>query len=78
MSEPQMPRWQRWANFRFSVIGRLLSCPPQKGQLRNTIHQLAQKTINTPLTSVGKSELEHPASNVGITRPDQPKIRLPY
>ncbi|MBL0713577.1 MAG: transposase family protein [Desulfosarcina sp.] len=49
MSEAQTPMWQRWANFRFSVIGRLLSCPPQKGQLRSTIDELAQKNYQHPI-----------------------------
>jgi len=49
MSEPQMPMWQRWAHFRFSVIGRLLSCPPQKGQLQSAIDQLAQKNYQHPI-----------------------------
>jgi|APSaa5957512622_1039677.scaffolds.fasta_scaffold17448_3 transposase InsO family protein len=49
MIEPQIPMWQRWANFRFSVIGRLLSCPPQKGQLQSAIDQLAQKNYQHPI-----------------------------
>ena len=48
MSEPQMPMWQRWAQFRFSVIGKLLSCPPQKGQLQEAIGRLAEKTYQHP------------------------------
>ena len=43
MSEPQMPMWQCWAQFRFSVIGELLSSPPPKGQLQEAIGRLAQK-----------------------------------
>lgn len=30
-----------WAEFRFSVIGRLLSCPPEPGDLRKEIEKLA-------------------------------------
>jgi len=33
----QIPMWQRWAQFRFAVIGELLSSPPEKGQLQETI-----------------------------------------
>ncbi len=43
MSDPQLPMWQRWAQFRFSVIGELLSCPPPTGQLQQAINQLAKK-----------------------------------
>jgi putative transposase len=49
MSDPQMPMWQRWAQFRFSVIGELLSCPPSKGQLQQTISQLSQKRYRHPI-----------------------------
>ena len=63
MSESQMPMWQRWAHFRFSVIGRLLSCPPEKGQLQRAIAQLAQKTYQHPIESsrqisIGASTIE--------------------
>jgi transposase InsO family protein len=40
--------WQRWAQFRLSVIGELLSCPPPKGQLQQTIGQLAKKNYRHP------------------------------
>jgi transposase InsO family protein len=43
--------WQRWAQFRFSVIGELLSCPPPKGQLQQAISQLAQKNYRHPIDS---------------------------
>ena len=49
MSEPQVPRWQRWAQFRFSVVGEFLSCPPEKGQLQKAIDQLAQKIYQHPI-----------------------------
>jgi putative transposase len=48
MIEPQLPMWQRWAQFRFSVVGELLSCPPPKGQLQHAIGQLAQKSYRHP------------------------------
>lgn len=51
MSDPQLPMWQRWAQFRFSVIGELLSCPPPKGQLQQAISQLAQKSYRHPIDS---------------------------
>ncbi len=49
MSESQLPMWQRWAQFRYSVIGELLSCPPPKGQLQKSIGQLAQKSYQHPI-----------------------------
>ena len=63
MSEPQMPMWQRWANFRYSVIGTLLSSPPQRGQLQSAIDQLAQKNYQHPIDSsrrirIGSSTIE--------------------
>lgn len=51
MNEPAIPMWQRWAQFRFSVIGELLSCPPEKGQLQRAIEQLAQKSYQHPIDS---------------------------
>lgn len=51
MSDPQLPMWQRWAQFRFSVIGELLSCPPPKGELQQAISQLAQKSYRHPIDS---------------------------
>jgi hypothetical protein len=35
MSKTQAPIWRRWGQFRFSVIGELLSSPPAKGQLQH-------------------------------------------
>ena len=63
MSAFQMPMWQQWAHFRFSVIGGLLSCPPQKGQLQKAIGRLAQKTYRHPIDSnrqiqIGSSTIE--------------------
>ncbi len=41
---------QAWSRFRFSVIGSLLSSPPQKGDLKACVRELAQKTWRHPLT----------------------------
>jgi len=49
MSELELPPWQRWARFRFSVIGELLACPPEKGQLQQAIKRLAQKNYRHPI-----------------------------
>jgi len=41
MSDPKMPRWQHWAQFRFAVIGSLLSSPPQ-GHLADFYRELGE------------------------------------
>ena len=33
----------RWAHFRFTIIGPLLSAPPEKGLLQYALCELAQK-----------------------------------
>jgi len=49
MNELQMPRWQRWAQFRFAVIGPLLSDPPPNGQLQAALKALAQQMYRHPV-----------------------------
>lgn len=49
MKDPNTPMWQRWARFRFAVIGELLSCPPSKGQLQGAIARLARQTWQHPI-----------------------------
>ena len=63
MNNDQIPMWQRWAQFRFAVIGKLLSSPPQKGQLQKAIQKLAQQTYQHPIDpdrriSLGASTIE--------------------
>jgi putative transposase len=41
---------QLWAEFRFSVIGALLSCPPKRGQLNKQLEELSQKSWKHPVT----------------------------
>lgn len=41
---------ERWAHFRFSVIGPLLAAPPQPGELRRELRQLAEKRWQHPIT----------------------------
>jgi putative transposase len=41
---------QRWAEFRFSVIGQLLAAPPPKGELATAIAALAERTWHHPIT----------------------------
>jgi putative transposase len=39
-----------WAQFRFSVVGSLLSSPPARGALQTAIRSLAEKTWSHPVT----------------------------
>jgi putative transposase len=48
MGDPKMPRWQHWAQFRFAVIGGLLSSPPEGGQLQQELQALAEKSYQHP------------------------------
>ena len=63
MNNDTMPMWQRWAQFRFAVIGKLLSSPPPKGQLQKAIEALARQTYRHPIDadrqiSLGASTIE--------------------
>lgn len=44
--------YARWARLRFAIIGTLLSCPPEKGQLHAALLQLAQKQWLHPVTAL--------------------------
>jgi len=41
---------QRWAHFRFSVVGPLLAAPPKKGELQGELNRLARKHWRHPIT----------------------------
>jgi hypothetical protein len=41
---------ERWARFRFSVIGPLLAAPPEWGELRGQLKSLAAKKWLHPIT----------------------------
>jgi len=41
---------QRWAHFRFSVVGPLLAAPPKKGDLQGELKRLARKHWRHPIT----------------------------
>ena len=63
MSESDLPMWQRWAQFRFSVIGELLSSPPHKGQLQKSLQRLSEGTYQHPIDEnrqigIGRSTIE--------------------
>jgi transposase InsO family protein len=44
------PARARWARLRFSVVGPLLSCPPESGELAVQIEELSQKPWKHPTT----------------------------
>lgn len=41
---------EAWGNFRFSVVGQLLSSPPGKGELRRELEALSQRKWEHPVT----------------------------
>lgn len=41
---------ERWAHFRFSVIGPLLAAPPQRGQLQTRLQELAAQKWRHPIS----------------------------
>jgi putative transposase len=53
---------ERWARFRFGIIGSLLAAPPEKGELRRALELLAKRTWKHPITgrdvTYGASTLE--------------------
>jgi putative transposase len=65
--QPVMPETaragdQRWAHFRFSVVGPLLAAPPGKGELGGELKRLARKRWRHPITGewvvLGASTIE--------------------
>jgi hypothetical protein len=52
----------KWAHFRFTIIGPLLSAPPEQGALQHALNALAQKTWQHPITgkkiTVSKATIE--------------------
>ena len=50
MADRSLPGWQVWAQFRFSIIGGLLSDPPLPGELQQRLRELAEKTWQHPLS----------------------------
>jgi putative transposase len=47
---PSQSTCNQWARFRFSVVGSLLSSPPDRGALKIAIRSLAEKTWCHPIT----------------------------
>ena len=62
MSKEPKKKITSWAEFRFSVIGGLLACPHQPGELRKEIEQPALRTYQHPtkdqLVQFGASTIE--------------------
>jgi putative transposase len=65
--QPVMPETaragdQRWAHFRFSVVGPLLAAPPRKGELGGELKRLARKRWRHPISGewvvLGASTIE--------------------
>lgn len=46
------PHRAQWARFRFSIVGPLLASPPEKGQLKNALQELADKQWLHPITTL--------------------------
>ena len=42
----------RWARLRFSIIGHLLAAPPEPGELRRALTELAAKSWRHPMTGL--------------------------
>jgi hypothetical protein len=61
--QPQTGRsHERWAHFRFSVIGPLWAAPPSRGELQHQLKELAAKKWRHPLSGgwivLGRSTIE--------------------
>jgi putative transposase len=64
-----------WARFRFSVVGSLLSSPPERGSLQRAVRSLAEKTWSHPVTG---RDIRFAASTIAcwyytaLRQPDDP------
>lgn len=68
MSNTKTPIWERWTQFRFSVIGELLFSPPPRGQLQKTFSHLDAKIYQHPI------DLERKINLGDSTVPDNAKV----
>jgi len=59
---PQQAGHRKWAEFRFSIIGHLLAAPPEIGEIKRCMDELASRTWRHPITGepmrVGASTIE--------------------
>ena len=55
-------RYDRWAKFRFAVVGPLLAAPPKRGELHSKLESLSKQQWRHPLTGkparLGTSTIE--------------------
>jgi transposase InsO family protein len=49
MDQQGVPRWERWGQFRYSIIGGLLASPPEGGALTEALRELSQKRYRHPI-----------------------------
>lgn len=58
----ETPDRERWARFRFEIVGRLLAAPPEAGALQGELERLAAQTWRHPTTGepvrFGRSTIE--------------------
>ncbi len=61
--DENIPMRVRWALLRFSVVGPLLACPPESGELGSQLDALASRAYAHPTTGerirFGRSTIEH-------------------
>jgi transposase InsO family protein len=55
MKQDDEQDYNRWARFRFSIIGPLLAAPSERGELREELERLAAKTWRHPVTGEAKT-----------------------
>lgn len=55
-ASPGSPQ-ERWARFRFSVVGPLLSAPPAPGELKDELEKLSRQSFNHPILEGRKIRL---------------------
>jgi putative transposase len=56
MSETIEPgSWEKWAHFRFAVVGPLLAAPPEPGELKAQLLALSQRLWRHPITGMPES-----------------------
>ena len=76
-NEPSAARsHEKWARFRFSLVGPLLAAPPKRGELKAKLQELAPKSGFIPLAGNGPT-LVSPPSSGGITSPSMKVRRFP-
>ena len=49
MGQQGVPSWERWGQFRYSIIGGLLASPPEGGALTEALRELSQKRYRHPI-----------------------------